>query len=62
MLRKSWRRNFCWDRSRWLKVPLGNHIIVANRMLWVESWNELWMKMVEELCRLSNKDLWLGAN
>lgn len=60
MLNKNWRRNLCWDRSRWLKAPLGNHF-VANRTLWVQSWS-VWMKMVEELCRLSNKDPWLGAN
>lgn len=61
VLNKNWRRNLCWDRSRWLKAPLGNHFFVANRTLWVQSWS-VWMKMVEELCRLSNKDPWLGAN
>lgn len=61
VLSKNWRRNFYWDRSRWLKVPLGNHFIVANGTLWVESWS-VWMKMVEELCRLSNKDPWHGLN
>lgn len=61
VLSKSWSRNFCWDKSRWLKVPSGNHFIVANRTLWVESWN-VWMKLVDELCSLSDEDPWLGAN